>query len=104
MVFENYFQNNSKGVYCCCGAKYNTIYNNNFKNNTEINAEDTTGLINYWSLNSKGGNYWDNYNGLDENQDGFGDTPYPIYRSEYQDNQPLMQPVNVSNCFELKNI
>ncbi|KON32188.1 hypothetical protein AC477_03295 [miscellaneous Crenarchaeota group-1 archaeon SG8-32-1] len=38
------------------------------------------------------GNYWNNYNGTDNNGDGMGDTPYVIDENN-QDNYPLMEPV-----------
>jgi len=54
----------------------NIIYNNNFFNNTQ-NAWDTGS--NTWNLTSPiGGNYWSDYNGTDDDNDGFGDTPYDI--------------------------
>ena len=39
------------------------------------------------------GNYWSDYDGIDENEDGIGDTPYVI-ESTGQDDYPLMAPVN----------
>ena len=36
------------------------------------------------------GNYWSDYNGTDENNDGIGDTHYPI--DSDNDNYPLMKP------------
>ena len=37
-----------------------------------------------------GGNYWDNYTGVDSNHDGIGDTPY-IIDADNVDNYPLME-------------
>ena len=65
----------------------NLIYHNNFMNN-----QNQTSMIesfnNTWS-NSLEGNYWSNYKGKDENQDGKGDNPYKIDVNN-QDNYPLM--------------
>ena len=95
--------NNSKGVFCCCGARYNRIYNNNFKQNTFYNAEEQSNLNNYWNEYPFGGNYWDDYTGVDENNDGFGDTPYYITGSVNNDDYPLMKPINMVNCTQENN-
>jgi parallel beta-helix repeat protein len=55
----------------------NLFYQNNFINNNETVTmmEDCTG--NDFNLSAPdGGNYWDDYTGVDEDNDGFGDTPY----------------------------
>jgi len=39
------------------------------------------------------GNYWSDYDGLDVDDDGIGDTPYAI-ESNAQDDYPLMNPCN----------
>ena len=53
----------------------NVIYNNSFIENT-INALDS-GINTQWDYNSIG-NYWDDYSGVDANDDGIGDTPYDV--------------------------
>lgn len=65
----------------------NTIYHNNFVNN-DIQFISDTGSVNSWD-NGVEGNYWSNYNGTDNNDDGIGDTPYVIAESN-QDNYPSM--------------
>jgi parallel beta-helix repeat protein len=75
--------NKGYGLYLPSGTD-NRIYLNRFINNS-INALDNTGN-NFWnSTYPNGGNYWDDYEGVDEfsgpNQDipgadGIGDTPY----------------------------
>ncbi|MFX1268994.1 MAG: NosD domain-containing protein, partial [Promethearchaeota archaeon] len=54
----------------------NIIYQNYFVENLLGNAIDD-GVNNYWD-NGEIGNYWDDYTGVDENNDGIGDTPYNI--------------------------
>ena len=77
----------------------NTVFGNLFVNNTKqvsqekssYNYPDSTRMgtdIVSWD-NSTIGNYWDDYSGLDDNDDGIGDTPYIIDENN-QDNYPLM--------------
>jgi len=65
----------------------NKINNNNFKNNL-INAEDQYG--NKWY-----GNYWDDYDGVDENNDDIGDSYY--YFSENVDYCPFIDESDWDN-------
>jgi len=88
IVFSNFFANNEKGLYFCCGGKNNIIYGNIFMNNVEWNARGYP--VNQWD-NGSVGNYWDDYNGTDMDDDGVGDTPYVIQNSN-QDRFPLMKP------------
>lgn len=68
----------------------NFIYYNIFSNNG-LNAEDN-GVNNTWD-NGSFGNYWDNYTGIDSDDNGVGDTPYYIPGiAGSQDNYPLMEP------------
>ena len=53
----------------------NTIYNNTFIGNT-VNALDS-GTGNQWDYGSLG-NYWDDYAGVDANDDGIGDSAYDV--------------------------
>jgi hypothetical protein len=69
----------------------NTFYLNNFIDNLHNVAVKTT--KNNWD-NGQFGNYWSDYNGTDNNNDGFGDTPYFIQENN-QDNYPLMNPVDI---------
>jgi parallel beta-helix repeat protein len=74
----------------------NVFYHNNF-NNT-LNFYDS-GLdhYNYPSTNSwdngEEGNYWSDYNGTDQNNDGIGDTPYKA-NAQNIDKYPLIEPFN----------
>lgn len=90
VLTNNYFGENGRGLYFCCGARNNIVYHNTFMNNSQWNARDDVG--NQWhNGEDAGGNYWGDYNGVDENNDGIGDTSYTI-SSGNNDPYPLMQP------------
>lgn len=94
-VFSNIIVMNQKGLWLCCGSGNNLIYNNIFKQNIEWNAHDE--VLNKWD-NERVGNYWDDYTGEDDNNDGIGDIPYNIVNntgvSNNEDRYPLMIPFN----------
>jgi parallel beta-helix repeat protein len=72
--------NVNKGIFlddANSGSDYNTFYNNFFVNNG-IHAIDETSN-NDWN-NAVIGNYWDNYTGVDYNNDGIGDSPHVFNR------------------------
>ena len=82
----NTVNKNSYGILLDTGNN-NVIYKNTFINNG-ANAEDN-GIDNHWD-NGTVGNYWDNYRGVDANDDGIGDTPYIIQGTAgSQDNYPI---------------
>jgi parallel beta-helix repeat protein len=82
----NWLQQNTYGVYLV-SSSYNTFYHNNFVDNW-IQAYAGLGIGNQWDKNGEG-NYWSDYEGEDQDNDGIGDTPHPITPIG-QDNYPLM--------------
>ena len=89
LIFDNNLENNQIGIRLIKSFN-NTIYHNNFFNNT-INAIDDGN--NTWYNNTiTQGNYWDDYNAKDKNNDGIGDTPYNISGGKNQDKYPMMNP------------
>jgi nitrous oxidase accessory protein NosD len=77
-------------------AENNTFYHNNFVNNSlnQVNIYKSNLLLtNHWD-NGEEGNFWDDYNGTDDNRDGIGDTPYVI-NGDNIDHYPLMEPFDV---------
>jgi parallel beta-helix repeat protein len=84
-IFENWFENNDVGIniFAVNSTAKNTIYHNNFINNTEHFLDESNQS---WDNGyPSGGNYWDDYDGSDDfsgnNQnltgsDGIGDFPY----------------------------
>jgi parallel beta-helix repeat protein len=72
------------------GGVNNIIYDNNFINNDATpQAIVAGGSGNVFDLNGSG-NFWSDYTGVDENDDGIGDTPYTFTGG--QDNFPLVPP------------
>ena len=94
-IIGNTFAYNKRyGVKICCYCNNNLIYHNNFIENNQ-NAEDM--FSNKWhNGNQSGGNFWSDYNGTDEDGDGFGDTPYIISGGDNKDRYPLMTPFHVN--------
>jgi parallel beta-helix repeat protein len=96
-VSNNICSNSEYGIY---SKSRNRIYLNNFINNIRGNVKSST---NTWNSPEKIsytyheahftnylGNYWDDYEGIDEDGNGLGDTPYQIDKSE-GDLFPLME-------------
>ena len=78
--------NNEDGIVLCHESSNNTIYHNNFADNTkQVNSPH---FENIWD-NGIEGNYWSNFNGTDENYDGIGDSWYEIDENN-TDHYPLM--------------
>ncbi len=89
-VNRNNISNNGKrGVFLRESSNNNLFFHNTFYDNDE-NARDS--CINDWDNGyPTGGNFWDDYDGIDNDGDGIGDTPYNISAGNNQDRYPLMQ-------------
>jgi parallel beta-helix repeat protein len=87
-ILENYVAfNNGVGIRIECS--YNIIFHNSLLENHQQAFTDIS-HINMWDDGSpSGGNYWSNYNGVDANLDGLGDTAYTMDANN-TDNCPLM--------------
>jgi parallel beta-helix repeat protein len=84
-IFDNYYA----GI-AISDASNNYIYHNNFLRNRYQAYDDAT---NVWDDGyPSGGNYWDDYTGIDADWDGIGDTPYAIVNGFNIDRYPLMAP------------
>jgi parallel beta-helix repeat protein len=100
-ITGNTVQDNYLGTYLYTRSSNNTLYHNNFINNTrEGNAYDE-GIYNQWNSSSTG-NYWSDYTSNDTDHDGIGDDPYSIQGSAGSvDRYPLMQPWGTSQKGDL---
>lgn len=70
----NKIRNNNKGIILSENHN-NTIIYNSFESNKNHAIDD--GQDNYWNDMIKG-NFWDDYNGLDEDKNNIGDIPYNV--------------------------
>jgi len=76
IVVNNTFKDNILyGLYINEYGRNNDIYINNFTGNT-IHGYDL-GTSNDWDIGLVG-NYWDDYGGVDANDDGIGESPYDV--------------------------
>jgi len=86
-IYGNNIEDNNCGIYLWEGSD-NTIFHNNLINNQ--NQSIVRDAISTWDDGyPSGGNYWSDYNGIDNDGDGIGDTPYIIDENN-QDNYPLV--------------
>ena len=88
-IQNNTLLSNNFGISLGNNCNNNTIFSNNFIDNTK-HAIDPN--INHWFKQSRG-NYWDDYNGFDNDSNGIGDIPYNISEGVNQDRYPLMEPI-----------
>jgi hypothetical protein len=98
-------------------AKYNTIYNNIFRSDPDdeysfhyqVFGQFADSTVNEWHKEPSpgknivngpqiGGNFWQGYEGVDANGDGFGDTPFMIDDFN-QDNYPLIKSIGTDAVF-----
>ncbi|KKN05092.1 hypothetical protein LCGC14_1090850, partial [marine sediment metagenome] len=78
-ITENLIINNTAiGIFIEDGScETNKVWLNYFINNLENAKDDSDSSDNSWFTGGFG-NYWDDYGGTDENDDGIGDVPYNI--------------------------
>ncbi|ADL59196.1 right-handed parallel beta-helix repeat-containing protein [Methanothermobacter marburgensis] len=87
-ISYNNIINNKVGLYIYGSVNNTVVYGNIFAAN-EISAENH-GTDNIFNMPKPvGGNYWSDYNGVDSDRDGFGDTPYTFTGGT--DNLPLIR-------------
>jgi nitrous oxidase accessory protein NosD len=103
-IFQNNITNCNIGVFILNAAN-NTIHRNNFINYSQPVFEEHYKLVpsmfgpfnaSFVSVNNTwDGNFWSEYNGIDRDGNGIGDTPYVIFEN-ITDHYPLMHIVDIS--------
>jgi len=96
LIYGNIIKDNEYGIVVMGGSEHNLFYENFFIGNSIVHT-DGGSTTNKWN-NTEIGNYWDNYTGIDANDDGIGDTPHNITQS------PLRQdylPIVISHAPEI---
>ena len=105
-IYNNYFLNNDYAIIIEASDSNkvvnNTFYNNYFKDNYQNVLQIDEGKLNKqnWNIEKTlgtniiggpyiGGNFWEDYEGKDNDGDGIGDTPYWINEDEAKDELPL---------------
>jgi len=89
IIGNNVFNNDQIGVAIDINSDWNDIYSNCFGGNNLCNAVDN-GTNNEWDNGVKG-NFWDDYTGIDANNNNIGDSAYSINGTALsRDNYPLI--------------
>ena len=105
IILNNITSNSEYGINNDQHSSLNLIHHNNFIDNGN-QATTYPGEINGMGWDNgfpSGGNYWSDYNGVDNNGDGIGDTPYIINENNH-DKYPLMTPFDISTSQEFSTI
>jgi len=91
-LWGNKITNNLCGIRIEHSANNSIFHNNLVENQRHIITQESYG--NFWDDDYlSGGNYWSNYNGVDADSDGIGDTPYLIDATDI-DRYPLVGSFN----------
>jgi parallel beta-helix repeat protein len=78
IISNNSIYGNQDGIILYRFTINNILYHNNFKNN-EYHTRDYVNNNKWDEGYNIGGNYWDDYTGIDINGDGIGEDPYNVY-------------------------
>jgi hypothetical protein len=75
VIRENRIVSNELGILFCSDSGLNGCYNNTLLSNVKHAQDD--GVNNFWNIITIG-NYWDNYTGVDADDNMIGDIAHPI--------------------------
>jgi len=93
---NNIRDNGEKGILVLGRVSDNKFYHNNLVNNTQHVHIQGSDCANFWDDGyPSGGNYWSDYDGVDSDHDGIGESWYEIDQNN-TDHHPLM---GMFHCF-----
>ncbi|UCF07473.1 MAG: right-handed parallel beta-helix repeat-containing protein, partial [Thermoplasmata archaeon] len=85
-ITQNELYGNYYGIFLLAPSAFNLVHHNYVRNHTYYAYGSS--LTNQWDDGAEG-NYWGDYDGVDLDGNGIGDTPHPIH-SAGQDRYPLV--------------
>jgi len=94
-IFDNVLDHCEWGISLGDFCFDNTMYHNTLIENAYGNGFDESENNEWDNGYTIGGNFWSDYDGVDEDNDGIGDRPYEL-SEEAIDRFPFMQPLNIS--------
>lgn len=87
-IYNNNITRNAIGIFLNQSTTNSFVHNNIVDNNHQVTTYES--MLDRWDTGFDG-NFWSDYNGTDENQDGIGDISY-IIDANNTDHFPLMSP------------
>lgn len=84
---DNLLADNNTHVYLNLDSEGNSLFRNVFLGKTTVTVSDHG--KNIWTVSGEG-NFWEGYDGNDEDGDGIGDTPVLVYPVGAEDTAPLV--------------
>lgn len=77
-INKNIFKHNNQGLFLCCSASNNIVFHNSFIENKLYHAQGNYHDNQWFKPLPVGGNYWDNFAAVDNDNDGISDTIFVI--------------------------
>jgi parallel beta-helix repeat protein len=97
LIHENLiYDNDERGIQIQVSSNNNKIFHNNIFDNPQNTHDECSNV--WYNASLQEGNYYDDYAGEDDDNDGIGDQSYEIPGGSNQDLYPLMTPYGPPNA------